>query len=140
MPALNPDAGPAVDKGSGLVGIPCTGHGLDAASVIRIERSQNYNTKYLVHADTTANELVITETYTAETFTGNEFIYSAIVGTIAAPITFAYEAGSDGNYIGKIPYSTALLQDESYVLCLTEVSGSEQVLAKIVGTAGFQGM
>ncbi len=140
LPALKPDTAVAVDKGGGLVGIPCTGHGLAIASIIRMERSLNYNLEYLVHADTTVDEIVITATYAAETFTGNEFIYSALVGTISAPITFAYEAASNGNYVGKIPYTTAMLQDESYVLCIKEVSGSEQVFAKIVGIAGFQGL
>lgn len=141
LPAQNPDVAAAVDKGSGKVGIPCTGHGLTGGTdVIRIERSVNYNTEFLLDASTTVDELVITATYVAEVFTGNEFIYHAIVGTIAAPITFAYEANSNGNYVGKIPYTTVLLQDESYVLCVKEVSGSEQVLAKIVGIAGFQGL
>lgn len=140
LPALNPDADVAVDKGGGLVGIPCTAHGLTSTDDIRIERSINFNNVYAVHADTTADEIVITATYVAETFTGNEFIYEAIVGITETPISFSYEAASDGNYIGKIPYDSGLVQDNDYMLCLKEVSGSEQVLAKIVYTAGFQGM
>jgi len=139
--ALRPIAdGPAVDKGSGLVGIPCTAHGLASGVVIRIERTINYNAEYLVNAGSTVNEIVVTATYTAEVFTGEEFIYEAIVGTIAAPVSFGYVSASDGDYVGKIVYTSLLLQDESYVLCLKEISGSEQVLAKIVGIAGFQGL
>jgi len=140
LPALNPDVTAAVDKGTGKVGIPCTGHLLSVGDSVRLERSLNYNDVFVLDAGTTVNELVITATYAAETFTGEEFIYKAIVGTKAAPITFSYEYGSDGNYVGKIPYTTSLLQGESYMLCLKEVSGSEQVLAKIIYEAGFQGM
>ncbi len=140
LPALNPNAGAAVDKGGGLVGIPCTAHGLTSTDDIRFERTLNFNNVYAVHADTTDDEIVIEVSYTAEVFTGEEFIYVAIVGVTETPIVFSYEANSDGNYIGKIPYDAGLLQDTAYVLCLREVSGSEQVLAKIINTAGYQGM
>ena len=140
LPALQPDAAAAVDKGAGKVGIPCTGHGLSAGDSIRLERTISYNGAFILDAGTTVDELVITTTYTAETFTGEEFIYCAIVGTATVPITFTYEYGSDGNYVGKIPYTTPLLQGESYMMCIKEVSGSEQVLAKIIYRAGFQGM
>jgi len=95
---------------------------------------------YLVNAASSANEIVVTTTYAAEIFTGNEFIYTAIHGTEVAPITFGYVANSDGDYVGKFPYTVKLLQDEDYVLCIKEVSGSEQVLAKVVDVAGFQGL
>lgn len=140
LPALNPNSAAAVDKGDGKVGIPCTAHGLVQTDDIRIERTQNYNLVKAVDADTTNDEIVITATYVAEIFTGEEFIYVALVGTTESPITFSYEAASDGNYIGKIPYDSGLMQDVDYMLCLKEVSGSEQVLAKVVYTAGFQGM
>ena len=140
LPALHPDAAAAVNRGSGVVGIPCTGHGLAIGTTVRLERSINYSSVFVLHADTTVNELAITATFAAETFTGDEFIYKAIVGTVAVPITFSYEYESDGNYVGKFPYTAPLLQGESYMMCVREVSGSEQVLAKIVHRAGFQGM
>lgn len=140
LPALHPDAAVAVDKGGGKVGIPCAGHGQVAGDSIRLERSLNYNADYMLAAETSVNELVVTATYAAEIFTGEEFIYVALVGTVDTPITFDYEAGSNGNYVGKIPYTTVLLQGEEYVLCIKEVSGTEQVLAKVIHTAGFQGL
>lgn len=139
LPALHPNAAVAVDKGDGKVGIPCTGHGQVVDDSIRLERTLNYNAPYMVLAGTTANELIITATFVAETFTGEEFIYTAIVGTKDAPITFDAE-GSNGNYVGKIPYTTVLLQGEEYVMCIREVSETEQVLAKITHTAGFHGL
>lgn len=140
LPAFHPSAAAAVDRGEGKVGIPCNGHGLSDGDSIRIERGINYNADYMVEAATSEDEIVITATYVGETFTGNEFIYEAVVGTADTPVTFSYEAYSNGNYTGKIPYTAPLVQGESYVFCLKEVSGSEQVLAKIVYDAGFQGM
>lgn len=62
------DAGAAVDKGGGLVGIPSTGHGLTTGQKIRIEGTVAYNGFYTLDASTTLNELVITKAYVAETF------------------------------------------------------------------------
>lgn len=62
------DASAAVDKGGGLVGLPFTtyaGH-LMIGSTVTIAGTINYNGQHVVHANTTANELVITETYVAE--------------------------------------------------------------------------
>jgi len=138
LPALHPE-GSAVDKGAGAVGIPCTAHGLAADESIRIERTKNYNGEYIV-VGITANEIIINATYRPETFTGDEFIYKAIVGRVGAPITFTYETASNGNYNGKIPSDAPLLQEESYMLCICEVSEGEQVLAKVFARASFQGL
>lgn len=65
------DNAAAVDKGGGLVGLPCTGHSFSAGDSIRViggTASVYDNDNYTVHADTTANEIVITATYAAETF------------------------------------------------------------------------
>lgn len=140
LPTLSPDIAAAVDKGTGKVGIPCTGHEQLAGDSIRIERSVNYNGDFMLETGTSANELVITASFVSETFTGNEFIYTAVVGTEGSPIAFSYTEGSDGEYVGKIDYNAPLLQGREYVLCIKEVSGSEQVLAKVIATAGFQGM
>ncbi len=142
LPALNPDAGAATDESDGKVGIPFAGHTLENGDSIRLERGSNYNGDYVLQAETTGTDiLVITATFvTGSTFTGDEFIYTAIVGTADVPITFSYEDASDGNYVGKVAYTEALLQGEDYVMCIKEVSGAEQVLAKIVHTAGFHGL
>lgn len=142
LPVFNPDAGPAVSKDGGKVGIPCTGHGLSDGDCIRLERTLNYNGAFILQAGTTgSDELVITATYVAETFTGSVFIYTAIVGKVNDEIIFTHEEEmDDGDYIGMIPHDAPLVQDEDYVLCITTVSGTEQVLAKIVYNAGYQGM
>lgn len=143
LPALHPDAAVAVDKTGGKVGIPCTAHGQVEGDSIRLEGSLNYNADYALLAETSANELVITASYVAETFTGKEYVYVAIAGTVASPITFSYVSGSDGNWIGKIAYNKpapVLIQGAEYMFNILEISGGEQVLAKIVDVAGFRGL
>lgn len=62
-------SGAAVDKGSGKVGLPCAGHGLMPGARITVAGSTNYNATYTLLRGTSANELVVTATYAAETFT-----------------------------------------------------------------------
>lgn len=68
----NIDVGDAVDKGDGRVGIPVTGHGCMIGSFIRFYGTTFYDGAYEVESGTTTNELVITETYNAESFDGSE--------------------------------------------------------------------
>ena len=60
----------AVDKGGGLVGIPLTAQPFTTGDAITIAGTTNYNAAYTVDATSSANEVVITETYNAETFDG----------------------------------------------------------------------
>ena len=62
------NAGAAVDKGSGRVGIPDTAHGFPTGQEILIAGTTNYNGVQTVHSTSTANEIVITATFVAETF------------------------------------------------------------------------
>lgn len=140
LPALNPDAGNAAVNLITSVGILCTGHGMTVGDSIRIERTKNYNGEYILQAGTNINMLVIAAGYVYEVFTGNEFIYEAVVGDMVAPVDFQYVSASDGDYVGKIPKDSPFLQDLEYVMCIKEVSGQEQVLAKIVSQAGFIGL
>ena len=66
--------GEAVDKGDGTVGLPFLAHTFTAGETIRISGTTNYNDSYTVLAETTVNQLLITETYNAETFDGTEII------------------------------------------------------------------
>lgn len=76
------DAGPAVDKGAGLVGLPSTGHGLSAGNLVEIVGTTNYDGEYTLDVTTTANELVVTATYQAEVFAGTE--EANLIVTVAA--------------------------------------------------------
>jgi hypothetical protein len=67
-------AGAATNEGSGKVGLPSTGHGLPVGAEITVAGTTNYNATYTVARGTTANKLVVTATYQAETFAGDETV------------------------------------------------------------------
>ena len=97
LPTLNPDAANIViNIGSGLVGINVTSHGLHVGDTIRIENTINYDAEHILKTGTTINMLVFTAPYIVEIFSGEEFIYEAIVGTVTAPIPFHYVTASNG--------------------------------------------
>ena len=60
----------AVDKGGGLVGIPLTAQPFATGESVTNTGTVNYNGAYVVDASSSANEVVITATYVAETFDG----------------------------------------------------------------------
>lgn len=62
------DSGPAVDKTAGLVGIPVTGHQFSSGDTVVLSGTTNYDGTQTVHADTTTDEVVITDTFVSETF------------------------------------------------------------------------
>ena len=62
------NAAAAVDKGAGKVGIPDTAHGFATGQSITIAGTTNYNGTFTVDATSSANEIVITATFVAETF------------------------------------------------------------------------
>ena len=66
--AVTLNAASAVNKGGGKVGLPSTAHGLAANAPVVIEGTTNYDGAYLLDRATSVDELVITKTYTAETF------------------------------------------------------------------------
>lgn len=69
------DNAAAVDKGGGEVGIPCTGHSYTTRHDVTFSGTTNYDNTYRVQS-ATADEIVIEETYNAETFAGTESITS----------------------------------------------------------------
>lgn len=77
----NLDAAAAVDKGSGKVGIPCTGHEFAAGDTVTFAGTDNYDDSYEVDSDTTADEIVIVETYAAETFSATDTATSAVTAS-----------------------------------------------------------
>jgi len=66
------NAAAVVNKGSGKVGLLSTAHGLSAGAPVLIEGTSNYDGSYTLQPGTSANELVISATYTAETLAGTE--------------------------------------------------------------------
>ena len=126
---LDIDVDAAIDEGGGKVGLPVTGHGLVTGVSIRVDGTENYNAEYTVDGDSTTDKIVVTATYVAETFTGEEKIYPSVSGT--ASITLAYVTSSDGDYRGVLPYTAKLVAEKEYFAVISIVSGSNQVL--IVG-------
>ena len=140
-------AGPAVLKGGGLVGIPCTAHGLIEDDYIRIEGSQKYNNEFTVHADTTANEIVITHAQDAETFLGTEriFIGKADGTDISLPYT-----GTPGLYRGTLPDTLQRMveytsqqafvepnEDGKYYLFIEAVNGASRTTKRVALQAKY---
>lgn len=63
------DNAAAVDKSGGLVGIPITAHLMDVTLKTTLAGTTNYDGTYTIVSQT-ANEIVITATFVAETFAG----------------------------------------------------------------------
>lgn len=76
LKVYNIDNAAAVDKGGGLVGVPVTGQPFSTGETVVISGTTNYNGSFTVDASSSANEVVITATYNAETFTAAEEIYA----------------------------------------------------------------
>ena len=93
-------SGAAVDKGGGLVGLPYTGHPFNAGETVTVTNTTSYNASYVLDATTSANELVVADTYAAETFDGDE----PVVREIGLDSSFGRSAqDNDGNiYYGHI--------------------------------------
>ncbi|MBI9110003.1 phage tail tube protein [Maridesulfovibrio ferrireducens] len=68
------DAVAAVDKGDGLVGLACSGHGYLAGSVITVTGSTGYDAQYVVNFASSVNEIVVEKAYAAEVFDGTETV------------------------------------------------------------------
>jgi hypothetical protein len=62
------DAAAATNEGGGQVGIPCYAHGFTAGNQVTIAGTTNYDGTYTLESGTTADKLVITAAYVAETF------------------------------------------------------------------------
>ena len=93
----------AVDNGGGLVGLPSTAHTFVTADSVVIVGTTNYDGTYSLDATTSANQIVITATYVAETFLGSEqafikdFEFYVIDGVQSFDTeTFCYYKKSDG--------------------------------------------
>ncbi len=123
---MNIDAEAATDAGGGTVGIPITGHGVAVGKYVRIDGTEHYNEEYVAEAATTADLLVITATYEAETFTGEEKLYPSVSGTASVALSFV--SSSNGDYRGVYPYTAKLIAEKEYFAIIAIVSGSNKVL------------
>jgi hypothetical protein len=67
-------SGDAVDNGDGTVGIPCADHGFKPGETVTLDGTIGYDDDYELTSATTADVLVITETFSTETFAGTEIV------------------------------------------------------------------
>jgi len=91
------------NEGGGLVGIAATGHGMSATDTVGFTGTENYNSTYTLHANTTANKFVITETYTAETITATGKWYKGNQTTNSHLLVFDLKTGT-----WQVPWNIAV--------------------------------
>jgi hypothetical protein len=85
MTTLCLDAGGAArNVGGGVTALPCFGHPFKAGQAIRIANSTNYNAQYTLLPGTSFTELLITKSYVAETFGGDETVVRVFSGLAAS--------------------------------------------------------
>lgn len=107
-------AASAVDLGDGLVGFPITAHQIPIGVLVTIEGSENYDGNYTSHADTTTNELVIETEYTAETFQGDEKVFT---GHILIPV----KEGTPKEFI----YTASGVENETFTIFSDKIDNDE---------------
>ena len=99
--ALACDAAAVTNKGGGMVGIPCTGHGYVQDATVSITGSTSYDGTYRVKAGTTTDEIVIAAPYVAESMTSGVKVHRGRVARLTGV------AASGGG--GTVVLSTTLL-------------------------------
>ncbi len=127
------------DPTGGKVNIKITGHGLVTGDYGRIFGTLNYDGEHsLTRID---NDIIqFTDTWVDETFDGVETLHSAVkLSSGTWPKTCSYVAASNGNYIGQLPKEMQLTIDTYYLLFITEISGSDQVLIVKHDQAEYKG-
>lgn len=124
------DAGPAVDNGGGLVGIPSTGHGFTGGQIVRIIGTTNYDGENLtLDGSTSANELVITATYVAETFAGTETVDDlwdspTVAVEQSGTNPFALATGTPAYTVITLDGDTTAITDTEWRIVITSVTAT----------------
>jgi len=65
-------AGNVRNVASGLVGLPALGHGLPVGAEITVAGTTNYDGTFMIEKGSSANEIIIADTYVSETLAGDE--------------------------------------------------------------------
>ncbi len=132
-------SGAVTDKGDGLVGLPCAGHGFVQDAVVSVTGSANYDGTYRVAPGVTADEVVIEAPYKAETLAGATLHRGRVCvlsgaaktlsgGKVALPVEGGIHALNAGE---KITISGSTSYDGTHVL----QEGTEN--GRLVITASF---
>jgi hypothetical protein len=90
------DRASVVNKGSGLVGFPCNSHPFSPGDFLRAYNTDHYSNNYTVDPTTSANEIVVSGTYIAETFTS-----SAKVRKVMGWKSIVQQSGGNWQYLSE---------------------------------------
>ena len=123
----------AVDKTGGKVGLPATGHKLPAGVQVTLAGTTNYEGVHTVDEDTTADEIVIVATFSAEAFTGAEtatvaedwedVIDAALAGCEPELIVICKQVAAGTELTTMFTKATTLLNSERRVIFLAAYRG-----------------
>ncbi|GAF83322.1 unnamed protein product, partial [marine sediment metagenome] len=127
-------SGDARDVGGGIVALPMTGQPFSAGQTVRIEGTTNYDGEFtLLSGDAEANEILIEDTYVAETFDGTETVVQNIalsVGTLgkmaqdsSGNLYYGYDVGISKISIDGTIDNTYIVPDGGWPAESTEVRG-----------------
>ncbi len=79
------DAAAARNAGGGLVGLPMTGHPFNVGETLDVEGTTSYDGAQTVQVGTTANEILISDLYAAESFDGTEVVIKVVAVDLPNP-------------------------------------------------------
>ena len=146
--------GAVTDKGNGLVGLPCAGHGFVQDAVVSVAGTANYDGTYRVAEGVGVDELVIEAPFKAETLAGAKLYRGRICalsgaakdltgGKVGLPVkggVHALNAGEKITVSGTTGYDgTHVLQSgsENGVLVITATFSEETFAADAVAVPLF---
>jgi len=101
----------AIDETGGEVGIPVEDHDKVAGESVRFVGTAHYDGEYEIQS-VEEDKIVITESYVAETFTGEEEVFLGVVN--GQVISLSYVSASDGDYEGVLPDTLENIYHESW--------------------------
>ncbi|KKN38477.1 hypothetical protein LCGC14_0752810 [marine sediment metagenome] len=130
--------GEARNAGGGTVGIPIENHERVAGEYIHLIGTANYDgEKVIVSVD--RDEVVITEAYAAEVFTGKEEAFVGISGTNLPSIAFSDDGG--GDYSATLPDTLEKYSRGKRCIILVSVvkADTNLLLAKTNPTGFYKG-
>ncbi len=127
--------GEARDVGGGDVGLPLEGHGRIAADYVHIIGSANYDGEEVI-VSVERDEIVITASYTAETFTGKEEVFIGIKGPGLPSIVFNDDGG--GDYSATLPDDLEkFVRGKRCILLVTVAKAGIDLLVAKTNPTGF---
>lgn len=142
--------GEMFDEGGGLVGIPIEAHGYQAGDYTRLQGfvDAEYNNVEFTIASVKVNKVLVTASYVAEVFSGNERTYLGVPGGCNINVPYS---GTPGVYRGILPdsmgrlrlydatqtVSQGVVSTGQYLLFLTAVKGASKTTKRPLLTGTY---